>query len=331
MHGQTRQPLVSVIAVSLNHERWVRETLESIRQQTCRDVEVIYCDDASGDRSVAIATDWLEKSGLAYKTMLRNRSGGICRVLNDAVALSEGKYLQVISCDDRLLPQKLQIHTEVLESAPEQVAAVYSDGRIIGAAGNVRTPFRFSRMCGVRFPLVRPLYTRLLKGNCIPAMSVLIKKEVVIDLGGFDESLQFEDWDMWLRVTRRHEMIFDPYVSIEYRLHSSNFHRRLNPNQTYWILKKHSDHEEGRRCMIHAAARSVARGFCTELERADFCQTFFGEAGGQSAEEFFVALMEECQEVRREGSVAHVIREKMRRARAYVEGMLFYLGWGTYV
>ena len=65
-------------------------------------------------------------------------------------------------------------------------------------------------------------YRSILKGNYIPAMSTLIKKEVLVKVGLYEEDLILEDWSMWLKLTKRYEVKFVDKIVAFYRWHDSN-------------------------------------------------------------------------------------------------------------
>ena len=132
------KPLVSVIAVSYNHEKYLGATLESICNQTLQDFELIYCDDASKDRSVEGATEWLDRHHPDAQRIIHAENRGFCRTLNEALDLCSGKYLQIIACDDILMPEKFQRQVAMLDDADERVAVVMSDMAVIDTDGRLR-------------------------------------------------------------------------------------------------------------------------------------------------------------------------------------------------
>jgi glycosyltransferase involved in cell wall biosynthesis len=256
MDCSSSQPLVSVIAVSYNHERWVLETLKSIKSQSFTDFELIYCDDASQDGSIAVATDWLDShANFPVKKILHNENQGLCRTLNEAIGLCCGKYVQMVACDDALLPEKLSWHVPILESANESVCTVYSDAKLIDSNSNqVGRRFVAHHRPDLTELPSGDLLDELIRGNFIPAMSALTRRSSILDVGGYDESIRLEDYDMWLRLARRFQFVNDNRPSVLYRLHDDNLHKRLKLYlDHYWVFKKHLDVPEMRRTLLRMA------------------------------------------------------------------------------
>ena len=99
---------------------------------------------------------------------------------------------------------------------------------------------------GVHSPPEGDIYEALLAQNFIPAMATLIRRECFTTVGPYDESLAYEDWDMWLRIARHYEFAFTPGIHVRYRVHPKSLSQRL-PDQRWWstdmsIFLKHIGH-----------------------------------------------------------------------------------------
>jgi len=224
MHNsETRPPLISVIAVSYNQERWVLETLESIKAQTLQDFELIYADDASQDRSAEVATQWLRVQSFPIRSIIHRENHGLCRTLNEALRLCRGEYVQFIACDDVLLPQKFERHTALMDGLPEDTAVVYSDVYLMDAHSDPcpGTYWDSIKKWFFAFPEGR-VFDQLLVCNFVPALSTFIRRSVYREIGNYDESLFYEDWDMWLRIAERKQFAFSPVISATKRRISSS-------------------------------------------------------------------------------------------------------------
>ncbi len=248
----TQPPRVSVVAVSYNHEKWIHQTLESIASQTFKDIEVIYCDDASSDKSASLGAEWLRGHSIPFRLVLHKENQGLCKTLNEALSVANGEFLQIIACDDILLPNKLQRQVLMFEAAEDSVSTVYSDAFLINEVGRLM-PGMFMRRHKASM-INAPqgdVFISLLSGNFIPAMSTLTRRNAIANVGQFDESLRFEDHDMWLRLSRRYHFTFDPKPSALYRIHSQNLHKTLRSyRDEYWVIRKHIDIAEARKALI---------------------------------------------------------------------------------
>jgi glycosyltransferase involved in cell wall biosynthesis len=211
-------PLVTAIATCFNHERFVVECLESIRAQTYPRVQLVVCDDASSDGSVESIRGWLERTGIECTLLLHEENLGICRSRNEALAHARGRYVSTISADDVWLPQKLERQVALIERLPRSLGVVYSDAERMDEKGRPlpRTFIECFRDLE-RMP-EGDVYEALLEGNFIPGMTTLVRRACLEEVGFYDESLAYEDWDMWLRLAQRFEFAYSPFVSARYRV-----------------------------------------------------------------------------------------------------------------
>lgn len=224
------QPLVSVIALCYNHSRYVVETLESIRQQSYTNIEVIVFDDCSKDNSVAVIEDFIKASEVEWLFIKHKQNRGIAKTLNEAVALAKGGYLKFIACDDVLMPNCIEVLTDTLEMLQEEYAMVYADVITIDENSDEfgQTPFTERGWKSDEDIPSGNLFVQLAQLCFIPATSTLIRRKVLQQLQ-FDEKLFFEDWDMWLRISKKYLIkgLIEPVV--KYRIHRSSMYQGQSP------------------------------------------------------------------------------------------------------
>ena len=226
------RPLITVIALCFNHARFVLECLESIRAQTYQDFELIVTDDHSRDSSPEIIAEWLAQNYPSATFIRHGINVGLCKTLNEALAHSRGQFIAMIAADDTWGPDKLRAQLESITSCPEDVAVVYSDAYQINEAGE-RLSKSFLEAHGIPdAPPQGTIFSRIADGNFIPAMATLIRRKAIQDVGGYDEALTYEDFDMWLRLSDRYKFAFLPGKVASYRLVSSSMVRTIFENPT---------------------------------------------------------------------------------------------------
>ncbi|MCD6661725.1 MAG: glycosyltransferase family 2 protein, partial [Lentimicrobium sp.] len=103
-------PLVSIIIPAYNAERFIRETLDSVVNQTWPDIEVFVVDDGSRDKTVEIARTY-ESEKLKVFTQ---KNQGACVARNKGLSMSKGKYLQFLDADDVISLDKIEKQVQVL-------------------------------------------------------------------------------------------------------------------------------------------------------------------------------------------------------------------------
>jgi len=218
-------PLVTMIVVCYNQSRFVLETLESVKAQTYKNTQLIIIDDCSSDDSVAIIDRWLQENDIQCTFIRHQKNQGICKSLNDVLAVATGKYISMIAADDVWLPDKIAQQVEIMESQPESVGVLYSDAFQMDEDGRaspgtyITTHWKFAETPQGY------ILDSLLDSNFIPGMTTLIRRSCYDTVGLYDENLHWEDWDMWLRMARHYSFVYSSTPAAKYRIHSRSFSR----------------------------------------------------------------------------------------------------------
>ena len=223
-------PLVTVVGLCYNHSRYVVETLESIRQQTYPDLQVLLIDDCSRDDSVAIIENWLQQHQLNWSFIKHKHNHGIAQSLNESLQSANGKYYKAIACDDVLFPHFISSMVERFEKLPEDYAMIYSDVLTINNQSEVfgTTPFTERGWDTEEKVPSGKLFDQLAGWCFIPAPGTFLRTSVLQEIR-FDENLMIEDWDMWLQIARRYLIKGVPYIMVKYRIHNESIFQKKSP------------------------------------------------------------------------------------------------------
>ena len=222
-------PIVSIITLCYNQAQFCEATLNSIYNQTYKNIELIIMDDCSSDNSVEKIKNWINThQDISVKFIQHKENVGICRTLNEALKKSKGKYFELIACDDLMDSNKTLRQVSLLEATNDSVAMVYTDAFLINEDGSNSYGWFIQKNRDFEELPSGKIYNTLLEQNFIPAMSVMIKNDILKSIGGFDEELSFEDYDLWLRLAKSYEIhCMSDYPSVSYRIHDSNLHKRI--------------------------------------------------------------------------------------------------------
>lgn len=228
---EAQNPNVSVVVpvycATDEHEEFLREALESVAAQTYTDIELIIVDDLSPRDIMPIVED---VSGLKDISILRNIvNAGHAESRNAGIRVARGKYVAFLDHDDIWLPDKLARQVDAIDSNPD-AAMVFCDMIVFGEHVN-------RLQIDQRIIPERPsFYWFVTHGNyTVSASAVLIKKQVMLDIGLFDSRYSTcDDFDAWLKVLMRTSIVHMPESLAKYRLHNLNVNYgvdRLNDNR----------------------------------------------------------------------------------------------------
>lgn len=189
-------PLISIIIPTFNRERMVKEAVESAVSQTFRGWELLVVDDGSTDRTAKCLAPYLDD--LQYITSPHR---GVSAARNLGIHKARGEWVSFLDSDDLWLPQKLARQLQAIQGC-DGVPLCYTDETWIRNGARVNPGLKHRKYTGWIFERCLPLCI-------ISPSSALIHKDLVKDMGGFDEGLPAcEDYDLWLRITLRFPVLF---------------------------------------------------------------------------------------------------------------------------
>jgi glycosyltransferase involved in cell wall biosynthesis len=203
------KPLVSVICLCYNHRCFVREAVESVLNQTYKNLQVIVADDASTDDSVE-AIHTLKATYPSIEVLLLPKNLGNCKAFNEALKLVKGEFVIDFATDDVMMPDRIEKQVAFFGRLTPTVGVVYTDAVYINEDGKfIRNHFEylFHKELISHIPQ-GDVYRDVLTTYFIPGPTMMIRREVFAALGGYDESLTYEDFDFWVRSSRIYRYAF---------------------------------------------------------------------------------------------------------------------------
>lgn len=200
-------PRVSVILTSFNHDKFIREAIDSVLNQTFTDFELIIWDDASTDNSWAVISSYSDPRIKAFRNEVTKR--GIYGI-NKAIAdVASGVYIAIHHSDDVWELDKLGKQVAFLEGHAD-VGAVFTnalatDERGVPLADKSHTYCNiFNQPNRTRHEWLRHFF---LSGNALCHPSILIRKSCYLNCGLYRLGLgQLGDFDMWVRLCAQYEI-----------------------------------------------------------------------------------------------------------------------------
>jgi glycosyltransferase involved in cell wall biosynthesis len=221
-------PLVSIGIPFYNAENYIIQTLESVKSQFYKNIELLLYDDASTDNSLELVQNWLTLNhhrfikALLFEGDVNRGVGYASKYLSNN---AKGIYFQKLDADDIILCDKLSKQVSFLEYHPN-ISMVYSNVFRIDSLGFKleKDYFSYQKFKNVSNQIAPSgfIFDYLLEENFIPASSVLLRLDCINSIGGYDDTLFSEDWDLWLRISTKYEIQFLSGFTCEYRIHSQS-------------------------------------------------------------------------------------------------------------
>lgn len=211
----TEYPLISVICICYNHAAFVVEAMDSVlSQQNYPNIQLIVCDDASTDTSKDVIRAYIKDKDIQFIDHTVNR--GNCKTFNEALSFANGKYVIDLAADDKLWPNALINRVKHFESVSTRVALTYSNAIYVDSFDKYL--FDFNSLTNTIIPLEGNVFQALFEKRFICPPSVIFKTEVLKQVGGYDENLSYEDFDIWMRLARDYEFAYCDTKSVVKRV-----------------------------------------------------------------------------------------------------------------
>ena len=190
-------PSISILMPVRNEERYLQASLDSLYRQTCTEWELIAVDDGSSDRTAAILAE-ASRSDMRVR-VIRREGGGLVAALNAGLKSCEAPLLARLDGDDICHPRRLELQAAYLETNPD-IGLVACDFRHFPRTGlkqgmidyelwqnGLFDHSQINRDLFVESPFVHP--------------SIMTRRTVMAELGGYHDNGWPEDYDLWLRMS----------------------------------------------------------------------------------------------------------------------------------
>lgn len=222
------RPRISVVIVTYNFARYLRECIESILAQTLRPFEIIIYDDCSTDDSWRTIAEYRDKYPELFVVHRQQTNVGMHVNVNTALQRARGELVSCLDGDDRWLPRKLELEWEAMRRHPGakvaysniysinpagQRTAVWHDGKgAVPPSGDVFIPVFAKRF----FPGTRSIFRNpLLYRSALEAMDY------------HDENVElYIDWDLKIRLAAAYPVAYSGEALVEYRIHPGGIHNQ---------------------------------------------------------------------------------------------------------
>jgi glycosyltransferase involved in cell wall biosynthesis len=207
-------PLISVIIPCYNHARFLPDAIESALHQSVKNKEIIVVDDGSTDNTAEVTRAY---PGVKY---IHQPNQGLSAARNTGIDHSEGDYLVFLDADDWLYPNALTINCDALQRHPQWA--------FVSGWHDKVDEWKYPVEQDEQIVVTTNHYLQLLKGNYIGMHATVMYQRWVFEEFRFDTSLKAcEDYDLYLKVTRKYAVGNHSSKIAAYRIHGNNMSMKI--------------------------------------------------------------------------------------------------------
>lgn len=235
-----QEPLVSVIMPAFNCQDYVCEAIDTILNQSYKNIEIIVVD-SSIDHTRELLEQYQERVSYFFQ-----EPKGVSAARNFGLKQARGSLVAFQDADDRWLPNKLEAQVHALQKFPD-VKLVFTDYATFDHSGvilptacwpHLKLWLNQHRIQGTSMAHGQ-LYWELMLGNCIGTCSVLAVKDALDEYNGFDEAFKTcEDLDLWLRLSTRYPVLYIDEVLAEYRVRPNGLSGSIETRDMTWSFDR---------------------------------------------------------------------------------------------
>ena len=249
---------VTVLLPVYNAGPPLRQAIESILGQDHREFELLIIDDRSNDDSANVIREYAARDQ-RVRAVYHDRNLGLSTTLNEGLQLATHDLVARMDQDDESLPSRLRVQLEFMRAHPEVVVA----GSFVYHMGATQ---RHDRL--MTFPTdPREIRERLLRENTLYHPSVIMRRLEILELGGYrDEFKNAEDYDLWLRASKRYDLAVIPEPLLRYRfsVHGMTLGRKWE--QLFFVYFAQVANEDAARTLDDARHLAEERLAATDRE-----------------------------------------------------------------
>ena len=228
---------LSVIIANYNNGNYIRDCLDSILNQTYKDIDIIVADDCSTDNSQEIVKEYEKKYPGVIKCIFSPINKGVARTRHEAILQARGEYITTLDSDDYFFDfRKLEKEMELIRSyKKENSKDIFSFSNIV----LVREDRSFITKRSDFEPIKEGyIFDDIISRSCMIPRDFIMKKSYYFRLGGYDFSFPiYEDWDLKIRLAQKCEFCYTGLDGTAYRIHGKGLSSIPIQENIEWMKK----------------------------------------------------------------------------------------------
>lgn len=224
--------LVSIIMPAFNAQNTIAISIDSVLNQIYRNWELLIVNDGSTDATRKVIDTYSDPRIRVFT----KENGGVSQARNFGLDRINGEFVAFIDSDDLWKKDKLEKQVEFFDNYSSDTGLCFTKIHGFLERENFSFPMQNFELC-----IERDNYHNLLIYDYIPTLTVILRRDVVNQVGYFDESLRgTEDWDYWIRVAKTYKIIYINEVLAYYRVQavSLSSDKQRHADQEWKVIQK---------------------------------------------------------------------------------------------
>ena len=218
----------SVMICCYNSEKYLRETLDSVINQTHQNWEIVIINDGSTDKTEEIILEY-KNDGVPI-IYFKQENQGFAAARNKAVELSNGEWIAIIDHDDVCFPRRFEIQADDIKKNAD--ANLFFANTVYFTNDGVEISRHFERVnpCEMNLSKGNAMSNLLAYGGFIPTSSVTFNKKAALSVGGFDTSYRYVvDYDFFLKMGLKFNFCANEELVSKWRVHEGQLTQKIRP------------------------------------------------------------------------------------------------------
>ena len=208
MNNKNRVPKVTVLMAGYkSNKEYLSQALESIKNQTFTDFEVVFVDDGCDTEIIELLNEY--GANFDINIIKNDMNMGLPKSLNKGLKHARGKYIARFDDDDIMLPDRLKTQVSFMDNNP-QYAGCWTEYEVINDKGKIIRKSKIGQPDFVK--------TFVSKGNCCCHSSLMLKNEILKSVNGYNEKFLYaQDLELYLRILLKHKMYCINSYQVQFR------------------------------------------------------------------------------------------------------------------
>ena len=206
---------VTVVIPAYNRVKYIKQAIDSVLNQTYKNIELIVIDDGSSDGTYDLLESY--SGQLILLTHENRKNKGQSASINLGLSQAQGEFIAVLDSDDYWELNKLKIQVAYMNKNPD-IGLLYTNGYGVNESGEVIYPYHKDNHVEINDP-------NNVLVDCYLALPVnsLVRKKVYDEVGGFNETYRAaQDHDMLIRIAEKTNLAYLPDFLFYYRRHDQS-------------------------------------------------------------------------------------------------------------